>query len=238
MRMCNLSLQQPVKSWSPQFKVRKTKPKPEPVGQRNTSVMSHFPTWKGTFRMERLRHYFHVDLASILEVDPEVRHWTADVKPYQFQVGDRAISYRPSFLVTTEATKQALRLVRAGNRKAIATSERHQMLADLFDEIGIEFIVLTDADVRESPRLPVAKEILFHRYPGVPDEIPMAIAAMALAGAPKTLGELEARLGEPGPATWTLVCAAVAEGLVDIDLDAGLSRNTAVLACKLKGYRQ
>lgn len=185
--------------------------------------------------MERLRHYFHIDLATILEADRAVLKWTTELKPYQLRADDEEISFRPHFLVTNTTGETAICLMRG--RKRRRPSMWQQLLGHAFAHVGMSFTVLAEQEVAEDPRLPTAKEILFNRYRDLPEEIPLAVATMELDQPPETLGDLADRLGPPEVETWNLVCCLVANRHVEIDLESGLTRKTPIVALALRSNR-
>jgi hypothetical protein len=187
--------------------------------------------------MERLRHYFHANMAALLETDPDVLYWTTEVDAYRFQHRGRDIVFIPSFQVEDVGGTRVIRLVRAQERASLRSQEHHRLLRRLFRQRGMEFDVLSDAELASHPRLRSAKEILFHRYWDVPDDLPYQVAIMAASHPPATLGELHERLGG-GAVVWEQVLSLVAQGFVELEARPGLTAETGIRACKMKGHRQ
>lgn len=236
MRKCRLAAPLTSQSWSPRFKPSNGRAAPgTKTGQRNTSVMTYFPTWKGGKRMERLRHYFHADMAALLETDRHVLRWTTEVQAFQFDDDGRDIHFTPNFQVTELSGTRFIRLVRETDFKAARRNERHELLKQQFGDMGMQFDVLSDVQLAAHPHLQTARDILFHRYRDVPDEMVHRLGALAAAGPPPTLGELHVEVGgdELG---WEQLLSLVAQGHVDVDLAYGLTPDTPVVACMLKGH--
>ncbi len=230
MRACRIDLATPAR------RVRvKPRVAPQPVadraGQRNTSIVSYFPTRKGGWRMERLRHYAHRSLATLLETDPQVLTWTTEAEP--LVLGD-GWEFTPSFRVAERGRHVAVHVLRAERLTDARHQERHRAVRDAYDRLDIAFEVRTEEDIKADPRLPVAEEILWHRPREVPAAMALQVGTMA-AAPPATLGELHARLGGAA-ATWPLVVALVARGCIELEGADRLNADTRVLACRMRGH--
>ena len=230
MRACRIDLVTPAR------RVRaKPRVAPQPVadkaGQRNTSVVSYFPTRKGGWRMERLRHYAHRSLAALLETDPRVLRWTTEAE--SLALGD-GLKFTPSFWVVGSRHCTAIRVLRADRLKGARHEERHRAVRDAYGRLDVAFEVRTEEDIEADPRLPVAEEILWHRPRDVPAGMSLRVDTMA-AAPPATLGELHARLGGAA-GTWPLVIALVAQGCIELESTDRLDAGTRVLACRMRGH--
>lgn len=231
MRACRIDPAMPV------LRVR-AKPRVAPqhaadkAGQRNTSVVSYFPTRKSGWRMERLRHYAHRSLAALLETDPQVLKWTTEAEP--LAVGTGWWGFTPDFWVLERDRRAAIRVVRAARLKNARHDERHRSVRDAYARFGIAFEVRTEEDITADPRLPVAEEILWHRPREVPAALALQVGTMA-ATPPSTLGELHARLGGAAE-TWPLMIALVAQGCIELESADRLDAETRVLACRMRGH--
>ena len=218
---------------APELRVRaKPRSKPDPttsrasLGQRNTTVMSYFPTCKGGLRMESLRHFAHRSLATLLETDPEVVQWTTEIAPVQVAC-DRA--FTPNFLVTERHRQVAIRVLRTEQLASARREERHQMVETACARMGMAFEVRTEEDIKNDPWLPMAEEILWHRPHDVPQEVLIKVGAMASAP-PSTLGLVHDLLGG-GQATWPVVISLIARGCIEIQRAGRLCAATRVLSC-------
>lgn len=183
--------------------------------------------------MEKLRQYFHVDMAVLLETDPEVAAWTTDCQPLPYLMGGRQLSFVPDIWVAERTGgHRAIRLVWSDDPE-VRMSERNRCLAEEYRVRGVAFEVVTSGELAAHPRLKAAKHILFHRYWDCPGDLPLAVAAMA-GDPPRTLGDLQQNLGGQEE-TWPQILSLVAQGRVEVDLGGGLGPETGVLACRMEG---
>jgi hypothetical protein len=235
MRMCNMALTAPVKNWSPRFKAqKKQKREPADPGQRNTVILTYFPTRKGALRMEGLKHYFHADMAEILEMDRTVDHWTARTERFEFADDKKSFSMRPDFMATGSGGPRAIRLLKATEENE-RRRERHAQLRQRFAEIGIAFEVMTDVGLANDTRTHVAKELRYHRYRDRREGLAL-LCVEAFQRLPKpTLGAIHVSLGGDND-LWFELLSHTSRGFLEIDLIDGLSADTPVHACKLEGY--
>lgn len=235
MRACRISIPvpaRPVRAKSPR--------RPDPtgpedkLGQRDTSVVSYFPTRKGEPRMERLRHYAHRALAVLLETDPQVLTWTTEAEPLPLGDGERACEFVPNFWVVERRRRVAIRVLRADRLRGSRQQERHAAVRDAYDKRGVCFEVRTEEAIAADPRLPAARYLLWHRAWDVPDEVAVRVGAMA-ADPPRTLGQLHARLGGAAE-TWPQVLSMVARGGIEICDTVEVGPGTEVVACRMRGH--
>src|SRR4051794_40327383 len=95
-------------NWSPKFKARAKRRKekldvaedaerPE-TGKKKTQIVSYHPPARGESRMERLRHYFHREMALLLDAWPDVEEWTTETEAVEVPTGDGTFSFTPDFL--------------------------------------------------------------------------------------------------------------------------------------------
>lgn len=230
MRACRIDIATPAR----RIRVKPRLP-PQPAadraGQRNTSVVSYFPTRKGGWRMERLHHYAHRSLAALLETDPQVLRWTTEAEPLAMEDGRE---FTPSFWVVGSRHCTAIRVLRADRLRGARHDERHRAVRDAYGRLDVAFEVRTEEDVKADPRLSVAEEILWHRPWDVPAGMSLQVGTMA-AAPPATLGELHTRLGGAAE-TWPLMIALVAQGFIELEDAERLDTATRVLACRMRGH--
>ena len=156
MRPCRIDLAMPL----PRVRAKPCvapQPAADKAGQRNTSVVSYFPTRKSGWRMERLRHYAHGSLAALVETDPQILKWTTEADPLSVGTG---WGFTPDFWVLERDRRAAIRVVRAARLKNARHDERHHSVRDAYARLGIAFEVRTEEDITADPRLSVAEEIL------------------------------------------------------------------------------
>lgn len=200
------------------------------VGQRQTQVMSYFPARKGGPRMERLRHYWHVGMATLLEVDPDVRSWTTEVEVVRRRLDpDDSVQFTPHMWVVARDGYRALRLIDGGDGARARWLERNGWVRDRCRENGADLVVITREEVDTHPLLKTAKTILYHRRWDVPEEYALRVAAMA-DHPPATLGALHAAL-DPYEGAWPQVLALIGQGLIEIEMSGHLDPSVPVVAC-------
>jgi len=117
MRKCRLGATLPARSWSPQLRVsREREPRSADLGAQNTVVVTYWPSPKSPSRQERLRHYWHGDMACLLDAWPWVVSWTAERKPLPIEgKGEQAQFFTPDFEVTERGRTYVLRLIRGND---------------------------------------------------------------------------------------------------------------------------
>lgn len=234
MRKCLLGAQPLDVGLRPKFAKR---PRPEKQaevsGQQKTSVMSYFPSWKGGRRMEKLRHYSHIHLATVLEVDPEVERWTTDVQPIEYIEDGKPHTYTANFWCLEPGGIRVIRILREETKPESKGAEQHRRVRAEYGTRGIFYEVVTEDEVATDPRLRAAQHILFHRYWDVPESLALDVASMS-SNPPATLGALHIRLGGRSE-TWPQLLSLVAQGFVDVDLGTKLGPEMSVIACKMKG---
>jgi hypothetical protein len=235
MRKCCLGTQMPKGSWTPAFTPKRAlRSTQDNVGEKDTPIVAYFPTWKGGFRNERLRHYFHVDMARLLEADPNVEMWTTDFVALPLADDPSGRGFKPAFRVVGKDCIRFVHLIDSPVKSG-ARRERHDVLRERCRTQGMIFEVLTRSEVEQHPRLATSREILFYRSLDTPPELPvMASAVMAVSG-PLTLGELHKRLGG-GFALWEQVVSLVGKGHIDVDMSMPLGPNMTILSVNPVGY--
>ena len=233
MRKCRLGATLPKRSWSPQFRVSDPRgSRTTELGARNTGVMSYWPTPKSPNRQERLRHYWHIDMAHLLDAWPWVVSWTAerDTVP----LGDGRAQFTPDFQITTRDRAYALRLV--GGKESRPASKQCELREKCLEQ-GRELQFLAREEVCKHPHLPLARELFYFRNHDWPEDLPRRVSMVTECKHPATLGDLYQSLGEQN-VTWEQLLSLVANGHIEIDLDDGLVPSAALLACRVQGYRQ
>ena len=100
MRKNVLGAAMPKASWCPRFTTT-TSPKARRAADQldNGPTVSLMPSWKGTHRIIPLKHYFHADMAYILEADPDVLTWDTDVELIPYVEGGMEKLFAPSIRV-------------------------------------------------------------------------------------------------------------------------------------------
>jgi len=221
-------------NWNPRFAAQKKAPKKEPSVKAATPIMSYFPTLKGEPRTERLRHYFHVDMATVLEMDPAVIAWTTETKEYSFSDKRGDITFKPDILASEGDRARAIRLLRAAELTQSRLA-KYARLTPKLAELGITLEIFTDKQLAEDPRVRTAKQIHFHRYRDCREGLTMNVVEVFRRLRCATLGELHDSLGGDS-SLWDELLSLVAKGFIIIDHSQGLSRDTAVRTAKLGGY--
>lgn len=222
-------------SWSPKFKLEPRKAPPADEHRRKKAlVMSYFPSIK-TRRMVPLRHYFHVDMAYLLDAWPEVISWTVDAPPLVVPHLRSEIAFTPDLIVTERDRVYALRLLDRGVKPSKARDERYRTIDAAYRERGESLAVLTREELDDHPHLQAAKDLFYYRTRNWPADLPATIAAFANGALPGTLGDLHGLLGG-GEEAWANLLSLVAHGFIHVDLDAGLRPPTPILALRVEGW--
>jgi hypothetical protein len=225
-------------SWSPAFKVRTGREAwTDKTGRRNTSFMSYFPTAKGTPRMEGLRHYFHKDMALILDARPNVMEWTANTASIVFGRGRRQTEFTPDFDVQEEHRTYSVRLLCSGTTRREVADERHDAIDAKYRERGETLVVMTSEELAGHPHLPAALALFRNRGRDWPEHLPQMVADAWADRCPTTLGDIQKTVGV-GRTTWFQLLSLASLGHLDLDLDYPLDADMPVLACRSQGHRQ
>ena len=225
-------------NWSPKFKMSNSrKRRADKLGSANTPIVSWFPTLKGEPRMEGLRHYFHKSMAMLLDTLPNVTSWTAQTTPIMFEFNGELLEFKPDFILTGNHRTRAIRLLRAGTTVSEKRQEHHGAVAAAYREAEQRLDVTTQEELEADVRLPGARALFTNRLLDRPDDMPWQLAEAWGNACPVTLGTIHASLGGD-PVSWGHLLSLAALGHLHLDLDAGLSADTPVLACKVEGYRQ
>ncbi len=225
-------------SWSPAFKVRTgQEARTDRTGRRNTSFMSYFPTVKGRPRMEGLRHYFHKDMALMLDARPGVMEWTADTGPITVGEGRRQTEFTPDFEVREEHRTYSVRLLRSGTTASEAAVERHRSVDAEYRTRGEFLLVMTAEDLVGHPHLPAARILFQNRGRDWPENLPHAVFDTWTDRCPTTLGRIHEAAGG-GQTFWMQLLSLASLGYLELDLDCPLDDDMPVLACRPWGYRR
>lgn len=223
-------------TWSPRFKLAPLKPPPTDERRRKkTLAMSYFPTVK-TREMVPLRHYFHVDMAYLLDAWPEVVAWTTDAPPLAVAQPGGDVAFTPDIVVTERDRAYALRLLDRGTKPSKARDERYRAIDAAYRERGGSLVVLTREELEAHPHLQAAKSLFYHRTRNWPADLPLALVAATGKVPPATLDDLLRLLGG-GEAAWADILSLVAHGHIRVDLDAGLQPQAPVIALRVEGWR-
>ena len=198
--------------------------------------MSYFPTVKGTPRMEGLRHYFHKDMALVLDARFTVTAWTADTRPVACEWRERPFDFTPDFLVDDADGDYAVRLLRHGTMTSERTAERHRAVDRAYRDQGRFLVVMTAEELSTHPSLPAATVLFDKRHRDWPDDLPGDIAEKWGPKCPVFLCEIWDRLGGDQE-SWLQLLSLAALGYLHLDLDRPLDEETWVYACRPKGYR-
>ena len=248
MRKYRLALKEPSSGWHPSFTPPKQVPAavaadlalpagPQPPQRRaapRAGVMAYFPTWKGGRRMERLRHYFHEDMAVLLEADPDVLRWTADAEAVEAEHDDGAVrAFVPSMRAETRRGVRLIKLRDDCRRDGTRRGEGPVRPSPLALPAAT-FERLTRSELASHPRLAASAEILFHRPRDLAPALPLRVASMAALEPFPDLGAVLHRL--EGRAAWEDVLALVARGHVEVDMSFPLGPDMPVVCCKPGGH--
>ncbi len=204
-----------------------------PERKKDNSV-ARFPTWKGGKRTEKLRHYFHEDMACLLEADPDVVRWSAKVEPLEVEYEDGEVrEYPHSMWAETARGMRHISLhygpARSGSKPNCV---RHPQPVKVRGKL---FETYTQADLASHPRLRTSQDILFHRSRELEPELPLRVASMAAVCLPATLGDLHRRLGH-GAVAWEDVVCLVAQGFVVVDLAYAVGPAMPLISCNPYGH--
>lgn len=236
MRKCRLGAALPKRNWSPQFLISKErKPRQADLGAQNTVAMTYWPTPKSPSRQELLRHYWHADMAHLLDAWPHVISWTAERKPVLVEMDGKHAPFTPDFEVIDRSGTYALRLIQGESSDRPERTKRRRALQDHYRDLGGNLEFTTQAEILQHPHLRLARDLFFYRYHDWPNDLPRQVAVVATSERPETLGELHECLGRER-VTWEQLLSLVANGHIEIDLDSGLQPDTPVLACRIQGY--
>jgi hypothetical protein len=243
MRKCLLGHKPTEKSWSPAYTLPKrteSKPKVDKYGRPTKMVATYWPRLKGGFSMELLRRYWHVKMPHLLDVWPHVVTWTSKVETVAYANEGRQCEFTPSFRVTESGGCYALYLYddrkkAASEASLVARATRHEFLSALFLARKERLLFMSRTEVESHPHLPAAQEIFYHRYWEWPAELPREIAVICSRENIPTLGDLLLRLGG-GDFVWRQILSLIANGHIEIDLDAGLGDATPISTCRIQGF--
>ncbi len=223
-------------TWSPRFKL--APPKPPPTDERRrkkTLAMSYFPSVK-TRGMVPLRHYFHVDMAYLLDAWPEVVAWTTDAPPLAVARPCGDIAFTPDIIVTERDRAYALRLLDRGTKPSKARDERYRAIDAAYRERGGSLVVVTREELEAHPHLQAAKSLFYHHTRNWPADLPFTVVAATGTTSLAILDDLHRLLGGSEVA-WADILSLVAHGYIRVDLDAGLQPQTPILALQVEGWR-
>ncbi len=184
--------------------------------------------------MVNLRHYFHYEMACLLEMDPEVLWWSADRESVEVGYEDGELAEFKSNLVAK--TRTGLRLVKlhddSSRRRDKAVPVRRVNPKVPF---GVECETLTRSEVLAHPRLAASQDILFYRPFEWEPELAFRLAASDALHPVQSLGDMHERLGED-EVPWSHVLSMVAQGFVEVDMDDEVGPAIKVLSCNHEGY--
>jgi hypothetical protein len=192
----------------------------------NTMVMSWFPSWKGEPRMMPLRHYHHVDMATLLEADASVLRWTSRLEDLpERQVAGIELPH-VHFVAFGHRHRRAIRVLRP--RVARGRIDEVQA-AEGYAALGYRFEVHSADALKDDATVRVARALLYERVREVPREvIHEAVEWCMTSEAPVTLGAIHDALGTDR-VSWEQVLAMAARGHLVIEVGETLGRDTPVL---------
>lgn len=191
-----------------------------------TMVMSWFPSWKGEPRMMPLRHYHHVDMATLLEADASVLRWTSRLEelPEREVVGIELPHVH--FVAHGHRHPRAIRVLRPGTSRV--TFDELQA-AEGYAALGYRFEVHAADDLNEDAKVRTARALLCQRARHVPLRLIHEAVEWCMTSEDRvTLGSIHEALGADR-VSWEQVLAMAACGHLVIELGATLDRNTPVL---------
>lgn len=165
------------------------------------------------------------DLVTILCVDPEVDGFWAQPEAFRWRQDGKVRRYVPDFLILTTAGARAYREVKPLRRlrKDPSLGGRRPAIEAESARRGATFETWTEKEIRRSPRLENAREILCHAGPVWDEPALAALRRTIRAGTcPGTTGELLRSAGL-GPDALCTLLGLVALDELRIDLDQPLS---------------
>ncbi len=202
--------------------------------RRGTLSDSRFPTWKGGRRIERLRHYFHEDMACLLETDPDVVRWSAQVEPMEVEYEDGHVRVYPQSMwaETSRGMRHISLCYEACHPGTEPQGDKRSAPLKVRGEL---FETYTRADLAAHPRLRTSQDILFHRSRELERELPLRVASISAVALPATLGDLHQCLGH-GAVAWEDVVCLVAQGYLVVDLGYAVGPAMPLISCNPFGY--
>lgn len=186
--------------------------------------------------MEHLRHYFHEDMACLLEADPDVLRWSAQVEPLEVEFEDGEVREYPHTMWAETSRGMRHISLHHGPRHPGPEPERSKRPEPLKVR-GKAFETYTRAELAAHPRLRTSQDILFHRSRELEPELALRAAAMSATSLPGTLGELHRRLGQD-VVPWEDVVCLVAQGYVVVDLASPVGPAMPLISCNPHGHLQ
>ena len=244
MRKCHLGKPSARNPRDTEFKLpRAETPKTniDKMGRPSNMVATYWPSRKGGFRMQLLRRYWHIKMPYLLDVWPHVHDWSSSVEMLPWEADGKKGEFTASFRVQEAACSYAVYLYEDGKpndgdeAKVAAREAKHERLALLFSERGDHLRFMSRSQLETHPHLESAKEIFYHRYWDWPNDLPRDVAVMVSRKEARTLGDLLGRVGG-GDATWHQLLSLISNGHIDVDLDDGLGKHTAVTAARIEGH--
>lgn len=165
------------------------------------------------------------DLVTVLCVDPELDGFWAQPEVFRWRQDGKARRYVPDFLILTTAGARAYREVKPLRRlrKDPSLGGRRPAIEAECARRGATFETWTEDEIRRSPRLENAREILCHAGPVWDEPALAALRRTIQAGTlPGTAGAL-LRAAGLGPDAFGTLLGLVALDELRIDLDQPLS---------------
>ena len=159
-------------------------PKTDKLGRPTKMVAAYWPSRKGGFRMQLLRRYWHVNMPYLLDVWPHVLDWSSSVETIAYEADGNKGEFTASFRVRETTGAYALYLYESGTpenctaEKEAAREARHERFASLFAERRDRLRFMSRAMLEGHPHLEAAKEIFYHRYWALPEDMPREVAFM------------------------------------------------------------
>lgn len=159
-------------------------------------------------------------MVRLLEFDRSIVTYSEQPEPLTYHEDGVARKYTPDFLARTDAGYTVFEV----KPYEIANSEpwksRLNHLSKLYREMGFEYRVMTEVEIRREPRLSNVVTLLRYQRQSVPEEASELIVRMLEAG-PMTLGSLEERV-ERHHLDRTSIYSLLARGQLVIDIDQPL----------------
>lgn len=113
------------------------------------------------------------DYMYLLEIDPQVLSYSSQPLKITYTLDNKKRQYTPDFLVERHDSRQIVEIKPASQLKSASNSQKLPIIAQIFQQEGWEFVIITDAMIRREPLLSNIK--LLYRYALIPLPLPILI---------------------------------------------------------------
>lgn len=203
-------------------------------------------SWQGTFASNKalgpspFRSFLERDCLTLLEANPAITAFSIEPHVLNYSVPNAAgnpepRTYVPDFgLITADGQILIVDAKAEALRQMAGWTQREQHIREAYAvQHGVRFFVLTEAAIRNQPRLANCEMMLAHREPGV-DHAALAVVrdVLAAVGPSSTIGALTAAASLVSPPgqdrAFTAIMRLALRGEIKLDLSHPFSSTTAV----------